>query len=170
MMKKIWIKDCLVDASYNFWNAKLNLTARECHHIFHYAHTHTYIYKTYSQSITIVAVFMKKQINYEWNIHFLENYPLGIKHTYFRKFVITESLWDSSFYMVWSVDVLFLLMSSTRSDFTKKQSYILWNKIKSFSFGKGFAFVQFRVLSKYVCPFGWGWRICWLHLCRRVRP
>ena len=47
-----------------------------------------YKYKVYSKSIKTKAVFVKTEINNEWNINFLRNTSLDIQHTYSREFSI----------------------------------------------------------------------------------
>ena len=74
------------------------------------SHTYTHTYEDCNET---EAVFTKREMIIKWNINFLWNCHLGIKHTYSSEFSIGQSTFKTPF-LIWYK--FFFLMSSTSSN------------------------------------------------------
>ena len=80
-------------------------------YIYIYIYIHTLTQKVCSKSNETKSVFIKTEMNNEWNISFLENTSLAF--LFYQVFHWPKHLWNSPFETLKSCVIIFLLVSST---------------------------------------------------------
>ena len=109
----------------------------------------------------------------KWTMkHFLQNGSLSIWYTYSCEIFIGQSTFKLLFWNVVKLHCLISLLSFTSTIVLfreKKSHWAISDKYGGCCICIILCYAK-NCCSKNISPFGWGYRIHWLHICKVVRP